>query len=73
MTKTKSPTIDFSKRENRKLNAKNTSLDPGLYDPGNSFGKDVKTPPIGIRREVQADRSPGPGHYDSDSADFYTK
>jgi hypothetical protein len=46
---------------------------PGEYETTNNFGDDVKTLPIGVRREEKIIRTAGPGEYQHERADLQTK
>jgi hypothetical protein len=77
LTKSKTTFVIFSKETSRPQSFANPSqiegVSPGQYDDGKDFLSDVKGFKIGEKRPQKLDDSVGPGRYNPDKADAYTK
>ena len=73
----RSPTTKMSLAASRPKSFANPAHEgtagPGAYDDGKRFDSDVKTFTIGEKKQRRIEPSAGPGQYDPELADEYTR
>ena len=72
-TKARSSGYEWHKSPGRQEAKSNPNNGPGSIVKAKQFGDDLPNTTIGVRRDEQVSRSPGPGEYKHENADGLTK